>query len=453
MDIQNLFCTFERAYKRAVATKKVEAIRNIITYYGDITNLTDEVLNIHYSINSLREDDAVRAVKNKEDDNFVSIITVGGTSEEKFKVISKALYKNSTQLENLERFIQSAGYMAAVGTNLESRGTTIVIGDTNPIYLSDKLVVELGTILPVGMPWLRKGTPPAEWIAFAQSIAEKNYDAAYVILENNNEIQMSKESLLKLKSCLEQRYKDRIANTDREIDAIRRKIRDYEAEIANRFQQMETLTLQREGMLAGGVDEKIYNEVIDYMGKSKMSLISVNQESGNSKITVRVEGELGNFDFDLAKRMIGNVNGVIYNAFPDHLKKKVKKIFLDTFIERKYKMRTFSEISVMIPNGDIHKGSSRTGWFRGGRVHNPHIYEYDCFGNSRTNVREYAQSGNYMGMFMQVKAQAQNLNFADSTVMQKFSSVLKNNMNEKIFEDSEGNTYSLEELIATVEEE
>jgi hypothetical protein len=127
---------------------------------------------------------------------------------------------------------------------------------------------------------------------------------------------------------------------------------------------------------------------------------------------------------------------VLYETFPDGVKETAQKIFKSIFISNEYKIRVYAEVCINLATGQPDRYGDSP-WIRNERIYNPHILAFNCFGQTTSVTSEAASTGNFMGLFMQMKAQVQNLNFGDGAVVPKLSRVIYENPTEKVFESTE----------------
>ncbi|MGN0578987.1 MAG: hypothetical protein ACI4J4_10235, partial [Ruminiclostridium sp.] len=86
------------------------------------------------------------------------------------------------------------------------------------------------------------------------------------------------------------------------------------------------------------------------------------------------------------------------------------------------------------------------------RIWNPHIGGYDCFGQSVSEMDNLLMTGDYIGLFIQLKAQISNMNFEDTTVMECFSRWLAGNVDACILERADKTLCSAEEVMNSYDE-
>jgi hypothetical protein len=141
---------------------------------------------------------------------------------------------------------------------------------------------------------------------------------------------------------------------------------------------------------------------------------------------------LSYFDKELVERMLNNTRSFVYisengNAYsriaPPKMVKLLGAIFIDETLRMKFcAAYRFSLSGGVSPLGN-HQFTSEFNTF----MPNPHINRYTCMGNYQRTINERLQQNDYIGALEQSIASCKSLNWADSTVMGGFMSLMYGN--------------------------
>ena len=248
------------------------------------------------------------------------------------------------------------------------------------------------------------------------------------------------------------KHENTIKQIEREISNCRNQIQRYEESMSEQYRKLYALSVRKDGLLANSECSSEIEELTDYMRRSGISILSVD----GSRITLRLSGYLNNFNEEIAKAVVANTRSSLYSRLSD--KSRWKRLFSEIFIEGKYKIRCFADVKIAFDCGDGSSWIRRSGSsvsssiaVKDNRIWNPHIGGYDCFGQAVSEMNNLLMTGDYIGLFIQLKAQISNMNFEDTTVMECLSNWLDKNSGECFLEKSDKSLCSAEEVMNSYE--
>lgn len=384
--------------------------------------------------------------------DFSCVLINLGVSEEEWTRFSDNGVEGFTRLPAVENYIASAGEKGLVLVNPAGKRTAIILQNSS-INLS--FLANLAAAMPVYLtPWAYPEGLPAskEIIELASLISQRKWAEVFNILRANYEAHISEELMEDAKRVFGNKHENTIKQIEREISNCRNQIQRYEESMSEQYRKLYALSVRKDGLLANSECSGEIEELTDYMRRSGISILSVD----GSRITLRLSGYLNNFNEEIAKAVVANTRSSLYSRLSD--KSRWKRLFSEIFIEGKYKIRCFADVRIAFDCGDGSSWIRRSGSsvtpstaVKDNRIWNPHIGGYDCFGQSVSEMNNLLMTGDYIGLFIQLKAQISNMNFEDTTVMECLSNWLDRNSDKCFLEKSDKSLCSAEEVMNSYE--
>lgn len=385
--------------------------------------------------------------------NFVCSLINLGVSEEEWARFADSGIEGFNRLDAVENYIASAGETGIVLVSPEGKRTAIILRNSS-VNLS--FLANLAAAMPVYLtPWAYPEglSVGKEVIELASLISQRKWGDVYNLLCANYDAHISEELMEDAKRVFSNKHENTIKQIEREISNCRNQIQRYEEAMSDTYKQLYNLSIRKDGFLANSECSGEIEELVDYMRRTGISILSVE----GAKITLRLSGYLNNFNEEIAKAVIGNTRSSLYCRLSG--KSRWKRLFSEIFIEGKYKIRCFADVRIMFDCGDGSRWIKRSGSsvssstaVKDNRIWNPHIGGYDCFGQSVSEMDNLLMMGDYIGLFIQLKAQISNMNFEDTTVMECFSKWLASNMDSCILERADKTLCSAEEVMNSYDE-
>lgn len=403
-----------------------------------------------YYVSFSHSQDAKEYIKTCGD--FSCVLINLGVSEEEWTRFSDGGVEGFTRLPAVENYIASAGEKGLVLVNPAGKRTAIILQNSSANL---SFLANLAAAMPVYLtPWAYPEGLPAskEIIELASLISQRKWAEVFNILRANYEAHISEELMEDAKRVFGNKHENTIKQIEREISNCRNQIQRYEESMSEQYRKLYALSVRKDGLLANSECSSEIEELTDYMRRSGISILSVD----GSRITLRLSGYLNNFNEEIAKAVVANTRSSLYSRLSD--KSRWKRLFSEIFIEGKYKIRCFADVKIAFDCGDGSSWIRRSGSsvsssiaVKDNRIWNPHIGGYDCFGQSVSEMNNLLMTGDYIGLFIQLKAQISNMNFEDTTVMECLSNWLDKNSGECFLEKSDKSLCSAEEVMNSYE--
>lgn len=232
--------------------------------------------------------------------------------------------------------------------------------------------------------------------------------------------------------------RDYVKSKNREISNLLKEIYKSETRLLGLNQRIESVDTDGDSELTGY-----------FLTNKNIELCDVNAPA----LDFAVRGYIEYYDEDIASRMIKNRSSLIYDRCgggsinKDDMELLMKAIFIDNIVKIKtcaaYRMYFPSEVEAL---SRYNFPSSFNDC-----LPNPHIDRYSCMGNYTTTINELLLEGNYVVAIEQAGASMRSLNFADTTVMEEFISVICNTT-KSCFETEDGKSFTREEILEYLKE-
>ena len=403
-----------------------------------------------YYVSFSHSQDAKEYIKTCGD--FSCVLINLGVSEEEWTRFSDGGVEGFTRLPAVENYIASAGEKGLVLVNPAGKRTAIILQNSSANL---SFLANLAAAMPVYLtPWAYPEGLPAskEIIELASLISQRKWAEVFNILRANYEAHISEELMEDAKRVFGNKHENTIKQIEREISNCRNQIQRYEESMSEQYRKLYALSVRKDGLLANSECSSEIEELTDYMRRSGISILSVD----GSRITLRLSGYLNNFNEEIAKAVVANTRSSLYSRLSD--KSRWKRLFSEIFIEGKYKIRCFADVKIAFDCGDGSSWIRRSGSsvipstaVKDNCIWNPHIGGYDCFGQSVSEMNNLLMTGDYIGLFIQLKAQISNMNFEDTTVMECLSNWLDKNFDKCFLEKADKSLCSAEEVMNSYE--
>lgn len=212
---------------------------------------------------------------------------------------------------------------------------------------------------------------------------------------------------------------------NRNIEAINRRIRDYNSAISQNLRDLQTREIRALGLEQKLAESGKESEIMDYFLNNRNVELSDVTDNGIKFVS---KGYITYFDEEIAKNVIdrstsyvyqpSGMNGARYIA-PDDLKRLMTAIFVDQVL----KIKVFAVYELDIENQAV-RPFDHSYLCYDDRMPNIHIERYGCLGSYVVSMNEAMANHNYIGAIEQCSASARSLNFADSAVMATFMQTL-----------------------------
>lgn len=273
--------------------------------------------------------------------------------------------------------------------------------------------------IPVFLPWCFEGENRlTEWeVGFLQSLCKPTADEYLEKVEffcrhtDFHNLYVTK-ALSRYKGC---GYENLIKAEKEEIKRIDDDIKAFQEHIALRIYDRDKICMRLLGLEEKKKEDKSNEEITEYFLSNKsLDLISVTDDI----ITFVAKGTFEFFDRDVAERIISNPSSVIYYTDMPH--DDLELIMREVFLSERIKIQTCAEFTFSIANIRPCRGQKPRFEDYSCYMPNPHIEDFGCMGSYVQTIVEMLINGNYVGAIEQCLMSTKSLNFADTTVLQKF---------------------------------
>ena len=283
-----------------------------------------------------------------------------------------------------------------------------------------------------------------------EKTSEKYIEAVNKIAEAYNfEYERMKTLLNGFESKVERM---RIEEIEQNNEGLQRNIVTYNSRIGDALAQINENNIILLGLRESIKQKADNSELLQYFMSNKCVVLD---EVSDSTIFFSVKGYLAYFDEDIAKRMIDNMNGSIYDYRVGTLDKtQVKKFLYAVFIDQDIRIKFCASYKFNLRGTVEALAHHRFPATFDSYMPNPHIQEYSCMGDYSRNITTLLMDHNYIGALEQACASCKSLNWADSAVMHQFMNYLSNAYNsEKLYFELPDETFvSMKDAIKWIEE-
>lgn len=170
-----------------------------------------------------------------------------------------------------------------------------------------------------------------------------------------------------------------------------------------------------------GIEERgdsAVTEIIQYFAK-KPGFQFIQYIPRNDVITFTVSAPAVYYDEDVAKRLFDNPRSSVNSyAGQNHLAPYIIEVFKNVFIDHTLKLYFKACINWDLTNGTVALGMNEF-MERTPGIQNPHLYEYGCWGTSKSAIQKALIAQDYIIALEQTFGSVGNINWVDSAVVDK----------------------------------
>lgn len=278
--------------------------------------------------------------------------------------------------------------------NYEDKQSIIVVYDKN-IYHSYIPI----SLLPKYFPWFEIELS-SEDIEFLKAFETGNEPYLRLIQEGMEQNRASNE----LAGFFENMFRDQRIKIEREIEDYDSRINNYMSQIGSFMQSRQEKLDQLNGLSNRTVPD-INAILADRPG------IALNRIE-NGVICFTVKSFLSNWD-DECDALIND--DYTYRVVNQSKKAKIKKLFQDIFINRKYKLKIAANYYIDIRNYVVN--GERVNYAATDHIDNPHISRWACLGQYAGLLANALKTMNFEAIFDICSASVASLNVSESPSM------------------------------------
>lgn len=261
----------------------------------------------------------------------------------------------------------------------------------------------------------------------------------------------------KIKNILTVDYSEAINQKQKRINNIRSDVNTYNERISNAYKEMKVIEIEKQGLIElqqKGIEDPQIIELQQYLE----SINAVHTYTVvESNLYLIVKGYSAGFDSSYAKRILNNGSHNIHKSqFGDGSVDVRDLLFKRLFIEQTIKLRLYTAVCISIKAPHL---STRFNDLKElapeNYMPNPHLSEYNCWGNNKNYILDALTNIDYIGAIEQIIAANSSFNIIDSTVFNRFVNNITTSgpyRDLKCFEYQDV-VYSIEELIALFKQE
>ena len=186
------------------------------------------------------------------------------------------------------------------------------------------------------------------------------------------------------------------------------------------------------------------SEIMDYFLFNKC--LDLESVSG-SRMTFVVRSKLDFFNEELAKKMIDYERSDMYRYRGQLTRNEMRRLMEEIFIKQNLAIRFCTAYQFEIGGRVRALEGYNYGPKCRGYIPNPHIDGYSCMGTYQSLVNERLKENDYIGAIEQCITSAKSLNFADSTVMNRFYSKIYTDDVHRFIETPDGKVLTVKEAV------
>ena len=223
----------------------------------------------------------------------------------------------------------------------------------------------------------------------------------------------------------------------RQLDSIQNDISRYESELATLYSRKATQQKLYIGAKYNVSDERV-DELTDIFKRcNNLKYVS----TSNGCVYLKFITPLFNYDQDLAERWCNSEN----NPFADnHVQDLMYKLIVDGKYTLLLECRVYWNVDSLSISNDNSYACTEA-------CPQPHLVNYNCFGEYRSNIQEALADGDYSLALDWTNASTSSINIQDHPVVSKWINWLKSNSNQDlkcVVNNETGELVSLKEVIA-----
>ncbi len=233
----------------------------------------------------------------------------------------------------------------------------------------------------------------------------------YVTLYNNYIAKLGIREA-KMKKALEKLSENMLAkqkrNLEENINNIKYDIDSYMKGISTSYNRLREYEMTLAGLLAQDASADLV-EFVDYIDRHKIvELVDIRDTS----LILKASTTFRYFDEVLLNKIMNNSRTDIgCNGY-------LKALFKAVFIDKTIKMHIQVYFKLNLNNRTVSRYTDRN--IEATYYCQPHIYNFDCWGNNQAHIIKALNEGQYIAALEQALAAIMNINFADNTVLGYF---------------------------------
>lgn len=276
-----------------------------------------------------------------------------------------------------------------------------------------------------------------------------------VILDLINSPEVKKSFLTKqMKSFLNFDIDEEKQSLEYDIENQRRYVADWYDSINRAYERIKDAEKQLAALLSGSdsIDARIA-EVVDFISNRKnIQLAGYDARRGTMDVYVYTDMDM--YDMDLIKSMIKNRHSVLYGIHQPSSNRDVSAEFWKRiFVDKLYKVQTVGKWILYSTSKMLCQTQGMSNYDeKQNRMPNPHLYHYNCCGQTERQMTENAAKRLYINNLMLAVTSTKIISFGDTTVLSRLADDLFAG-NKKILRDKNGDLISANELVEMIEKE
>lgn len=325
--------------------------------------------------------------------------------------------------------------------------TIVIYKPIENMSLETERYVLMGT--PVYLPWFFKEKPiTKEETEFLETLSKTNVEPFLKAIANIAAIKGIREKKMEAAlSGIETRFaKNKLEYHKNEISSLEQTIAMKREEISNLLIKIRDKNIIIEGLR--NVVKNENNEILDFF-KANKNLV-FNSCNGDS-IEFFATGYLDVFDSDTAEEFVDNYDSIIYD-YSNISRDDTEKLFNAIFVEQSVKLKSVAAYRIKISEFRV-TGIADASYIPEVQDYfpNTHIDRYQCLGDYEMMMVDALKAGDTIQCLSLCGMSVRSLNFADSTVMEEFTTRITRT-NKRAFELN-GNSYTLNEVLEELRKE
>lgn len=349
------------------------------------------------------------------------------------------------EIKRVREFFKSVDTVCFINTKLKF---SVVVYDGRMIGYQRCILQGI----PAYLPWYFKDNPVNEdemklLKSLGNNTSDKFFEAIYAIADKMN---ISGEYLAIAMADFETEYmKQKQNSSERKI----RQLQDKIDELMSKLSEYSKGIREEQWNLIGckQAQKGISSQGLDYLRRSND--IRLDRVS-DDQAYIWCKGYLECYDEQMVEEFIDNEYSIIYehsNFSPE----VTRRLFTKIFIDKEVKIKVCASYGVSLNEMRVYGYMNRTNpIYLQDYLQNPHIYYYACLGDYSRMMYQSLSDGDLVGTFELCLMSTRSLNFADTTVMEKFlGECLSIHNDRKFLELADGTSVDVVTMIKKIKEE
>lgn len=273
---------------------------------------------------------------------------------------------------------------------------------------------------------------PEALLILAKGLVENNYDLLeiefakiYDALYEKELKELKRATDIAILQSIPQIEIDIISNT---IQRTKASITQREDELRHSYTVLQELNLKLLGLKT---NDNSYEDVLDFLEANK-SIYKYNlRQSGNAiYLDVVIVSDLVLIDKDILQMYLNTDRTNCINKY-----KNIAALFKEVFIDRNYTIKTYIESCIHIDRKE-HLGFQQNTRLHEQYYPQPHLMRFNCLGGHRGLLTKALSKCDIIGATSILVSASQNLNFADTTVVEYFVDFIRKHPGIKSIQDN-----------------